>query len=250
MPINLSDANEGINFVPKSQSPDTAGLLKEFAQGLVPTGWLLCDGSAVSRTVYSELFATIGTTYGVGDGSTTFNVPNEPSLYDPVNMVVGIKAFTDAVGVSFGIKNPEISTQYTSPGLLGSSSPMSGTFSPDASSGYGISYNPGTGIFTFDIAGKYEVSGMVFFNRSGGGHNISRAQVMYAGTISGTLFDSNAGASLQKFTDTVSLSGIFNYVFQVNDTIQFTYTINTNIAGNIVTGVNHNFISLKRVGDG
>ena len=41
-----------------------------------PTGWLLCDGTAVSRTTYSALFAVIGTTYGSGNGSTTFNVPN------------------------------------------------------------------------------------------------------------------------------------------------------------------------------
>lgn len=41
-----------------------------------PTGWLLCDGSAVSRSTYAELFSEIGTTYGAGDGSTTFNLPN------------------------------------------------------------------------------------------------------------------------------------------------------------------------------
>jgi hypothetical protein len=38
-------------------------------------GFLTCDGSAVSRTTYATLFAQIGTTYGVGDGSTTFNLP-------------------------------------------------------------------------------------------------------------------------------------------------------------------------------
>lgn len=41
-----------------------------------PTGWLICDGSAVSRTTYADLFAVLGTTYGVGDGSTTFNLPD------------------------------------------------------------------------------------------------------------------------------------------------------------------------------
>lgn len=41
-----------------------------------PAGWLMCDGAAVSRTTYSVLFAALGTIYGVGDGSTTFNVPN------------------------------------------------------------------------------------------------------------------------------------------------------------------------------
>jgi len=42
----------------------------------IPTGALLCDGSAVSRTVYAELFETIGVTYGQGDGATTFNLPD------------------------------------------------------------------------------------------------------------------------------------------------------------------------------
>lgn len=42
----------------------------------VPSGFLECDGSAVSRSTYSALFAIVGTTYGVGDGSTTFNVPD------------------------------------------------------------------------------------------------------------------------------------------------------------------------------
>ena len=42
----------------------------------VPTGFLECNGTAVSRSTYSALFAIVGTTYGVGDGSTTFNVPD------------------------------------------------------------------------------------------------------------------------------------------------------------------------------
>ena len=42
----------------------------------VPSGFLECDGSAVSRTTYADLFAIVGTTYGAGDGSSTFNVPN------------------------------------------------------------------------------------------------------------------------------------------------------------------------------
>src|SRR5690606_40101311 len=41
-----------------------------------PTGWLFCHGQEVSRTTYARLFAVIGTTYGAGDGSTTFNLPD------------------------------------------------------------------------------------------------------------------------------------------------------------------------------
>ena len=52
------------------------GVVLPFAGGSIPTGWLLCTGGAVSRTTYANLFAVISTTYGVGDGSTTFNVPD------------------------------------------------------------------------------------------------------------------------------------------------------------------------------
>ena len=45
----------------------------------IPDGWLLCDGSLISRTEYSELFAVIGESYGAGDGETTFALPNEPN---------------------------------------------------------------------------------------------------------------------------------------------------------------------------
>lgn len=52
------------------------GELKLYAGTNTPAGWLECGGQAVSRTTYARLFATIGTTYGAGDGTTTFNVPD------------------------------------------------------------------------------------------------------------------------------------------------------------------------------
>ena len=52
------------------------GCVQAFAGSTTPQGWLLCDGSAVSRTDYAALFNVIGTTYGAGDSSTTFNLPN------------------------------------------------------------------------------------------------------------------------------------------------------------------------------
>lgn len=47
-----------------------------FAGKIIPNGYLLCNGAAVSRSSYAKLFQAIGTTYGRGDGSTTFNLPN------------------------------------------------------------------------------------------------------------------------------------------------------------------------------
>ena len=52
------------------------GVLNPYAGATAPAGWLLCFGQAISRTVYSTLFTAIGTTYGVGDGSTTFLLPD------------------------------------------------------------------------------------------------------------------------------------------------------------------------------
>jgi microcystin-dependent protein len=52
------------------------GAVLPYAGSSAPTGWLLCYGQAVSRTTYAALFAVTSTTYGVGDGSTTFNVPD------------------------------------------------------------------------------------------------------------------------------------------------------------------------------
>lgn len=52
------------------------GEVRMYAGATPPDGWLICNGSAVSRTTYSDLFALIGTTFGVGDGSTTFNLPD------------------------------------------------------------------------------------------------------------------------------------------------------------------------------
>lgn len=52
------------------------GALMQYGGAAAPTGWLLADGAAVSRTTYAALFTAIGTQYGVGDGSTTFNLPN------------------------------------------------------------------------------------------------------------------------------------------------------------------------------
>ena len=56
-----------------------AGSVIQWSAPTLPTNWLLCDGSAVSRSVYSSLFAVVGTTYGAGDGSTTFNLPDIPN---------------------------------------------------------------------------------------------------------------------------------------------------------------------------
>lgn len=63
----------------KNSDSSTIGIIGEIraiAHATIDTGWLLCDGTAVSRTTYANLFARLGTLYGLGDGSTTFNLPD------------------------------------------------------------------------------------------------------------------------------------------------------------------------------
>ena len=64
------------------QSTPAIGTILPFAgANSIPEGYLVCDGSAISRTTYAQLYAVIGNTYGAGDGSTTFNVPNLKGRY-------------------------------------------------------------------------------------------------------------------------------------------------------------------------
>jgi microcystin-dependent protein len=66
----------GNSATPPAQSITPTGAIMAFAYALPESGWLLCDGRAVSRSTYAALFGAITTFYGAGDGSTTFNVPD------------------------------------------------------------------------------------------------------------------------------------------------------------------------------
>lgn len=77
--ITLTEQNDGGNEtlqIAVTGGLIPSGLVSPFAGTAAPTGWLLCDGGAVSRSAYAALFSSIGTTYGAGDGTTTFNLPD------------------------------------------------------------------------------------------------------------------------------------------------------------------------------
>jgi len=94
------------------------GVVSQYAGTSAPDGWLLCDGSAVSRTAYPALFAIIGTTYGSGDGNTTFNLPNLQGKV-PVGKKSSDTDF-DVLGETGGNKTNE-HCHYTNIGNDGSS---------------------------------------------------------------------------------------------------------------------------------
>lgn len=69
----LASSNIDLTTLPAGSA---TGTIVPYGGDSAPTDWLLCFGQAVSRTTYAALFAVLGTTYGSGDGSTTFNLPD------------------------------------------------------------------------------------------------------------------------------------------------------------------------------
>ncbi|QDO99646.1 hypothetical protein FNB15_05575 [Ferrovibrio terrae] len=72
----LEDGDDEILQITVTDGLIPSGLVSPFAGGIAPDGWLLCDGAAVGRETCAGLFAVVGTTYGSGDGTTTFNLPD------------------------------------------------------------------------------------------------------------------------------------------------------------------------------
>lgn len=90
-----------------------AGAITMFAGATPPSGWLLCDGMLISRATYAELFAVIGTSYGAGDGSTTFALPNMKGRV-PVGVDSGQAEFA-GLGSSGGEKTHVLSAAEIPP---------------------------------------------------------------------------------------------------------------------------------------
>jgi len=81
------------------------GAVQAFAMSTIPSGWLACDGSKVSRTDYADLYALIGTTFGEGDGSTTFALP---AIQD--NFILGLGTTYATLGATGGESTHTLTT--------------------------------------------------------------------------------------------------------------------------------------------
>jgi microcystin-dependent protein len=138
------------------------GNINASASITVPTGWLLCDGSPVSRTTYARLFAAVGTTWGNGNGTTTFNLPDLRGMFLRGAGVSGNN--TDAAGNNFtgstvGTYQPDklqahqhstyAAISYGSDGSMAPSGLPNGHFSPTiATIADGANGTPRTGTET------------------------------------------------------------------------------------------------------
>lgn len=96
---------DGIHWVVDVESGAPVGSLMPYAGTTPPDGWLICDGSEISRTTYARLFSVIGTTYGAGDGNSSFNIPNGKV---PLGMTAAV--LTSSSKTVIGPQNPLVFT--------------------------------------------------------------------------------------------------------------------------------------------
>lgn len=165
MSVNVYDKeNDKLNLIAGDTllySDAPIGSILPYGGSTAPSGWLLCQGQAVSRVAYAELYAVIRTSFGSGDGSTTFNLPD---LRNKAAMGAGT---TGALGASQLAQLPNITGKIDN---------KSGTFGV-------MGFSSGTGSFTGALKGS-EAKGAVYT----GQQNTSACKVV-------TLDASNSGAS-------------------------------------------------------
>jgi microcystin-dependent protein len=174
-----------------------AGTVTQTARITAPTGWLLCEGQAVSRTTFARLFDAIGTTYGNGDGSTTFTLPNLKGRV-PVGRDDSQTEF-DALGETSGAKTVTLNeTQIPAHNHTGTTSSdgahthtFSGTTSTNGNHEHGIYLGATQLGYTNGTVSVGSGLG-VMYGLSGGGGFVAGANGNHAHTYSGTTSGASA----------------------------------------------------------
>jgi microcystin-dependent protein len=166
------------------------GEIKPFAGATVPKGYLLCFGQAISRTAYAGLFAVLGTTYGAGDGSTTFNLPDLRSV------VVG--GLGNMGGTERGLLNSQVSSTL---GATGGAQQESASVSGSASVSVSVAVS---GSLSGSAAGYLGGSQWDADGQCAGG-TMAGPDDVYQVTVSGTLVGGGSGSgSISGSTATVT----------------------------------------------
>lgn len=135
--IVFSNGSE-VYFAQQNTTP--SGSIIQFAGSIAPSGYLICDGSAINRTTYPNLFAAIGTAWGPGNGTTTFNVPDLRGIFLRGTGVNG--TYSNAIGASVGTSTA---------GVVGSHT--------HSDSGHAHAVSPNNSYFYYQPSGNYRPAG-------------------------------------------------------------------------------------------
>lgn len=173
------------------------GVIVPYAGSSIPTGWLSCDGSAVSRTTYADLYTAIGTTYGTGDGSTTFTLPDYGGRVPAGKEAVATRLTTAGSGVDGATLGATGGAQTVT--LAAAQIPqISGTATA-------------TSTFTGGVSQLAITAGGGTISQGGGG---SQNLVGITGTVATTISSLVAGASSPTAVNKVQPTIICNFIIK------------------------------------
>jgi microcystin-dependent protein len=197
------------------------GAIKPWGKATAPAGYVLCDGTAISRTTYADLFAIISTTYGAGDSSTTFNVPDlqgkAPQGYDgnTYNLAGTGGANTVTVSVTNNQAATNSITNNQSVTVTGSISNTSITSAQLASHSHQYQKRQQPGTVNWGANEGANAFGMAATNNEGSGTGHTHAHTL-AGTMAGTVAVTTAltGAVTASGTNTFSPYVVVNYIIK------------------------------------
>jgi microcystin-dependent protein len=151
--LHDGSAAGGIEIVP-------SGTIVAFGNTTAPTGWLVCNDQAVSRTTYARLFAVVGTTFGTGDGSSTFNVPD---LRDRVPLGFGTNMSSLGAITAAGIAASAVMASATKSGA---------TTATNTTGSTSATLSVGTGTFATSAKDSSQSSAVTSVNATGHTHSI------------------------------------------------------------------------------
>ena len=144
-----ADINGNVDLIP-------AGTMQMFAGNTIPAGWLLCDGSAISRTNYAKLFSAIGTIYGKGNGSTTFALPNLIDRVVQGAAAAGTYKEAGLPNITGGMSSPD--SRYSA--VCGYADTFTGAFKNTKRQGIGATFNANSGhALNFDASNSNPIYG-------------------------------------------------------------------------------------------
>jgi microcystin-dependent protein len=195
------------------------GAIKPWTKATAPDGYLLCDGSAVSRSTFADLFAVVSTTYGSGDGSTTFNVPNlqgkMPQGFDGNTYNLAGTGGANTVTVAVTNNQAATSTTTQSVTITGSIDNTSLTTAQLASHSHATAFqvgNPGPQGEVLVFGAQNQRGNLTTTNTgSGTGHNHSHT---LSGTLTGNITTNLTGAVNASGTNSFSPFVVVNYIIK------------------------------------
>ena len=150
--LHDGSAAGGIEIVP-------SGTIVAFGNTTAPTGWLVCNDAAVSRTTYARLFAVVGTSFGTGDGATTFNLPD----------------LRDRVPLGFGTNMSSLgatTTGIAASAVMASATKSGATTATNTTGSTSATLSVGTGTFATSAKDSSQSSAVTSVNATGHTHSI------------------------------------------------------------------------------